>query len=64
MVVPIIATLSRAKCPRCGVVVVAASPAACDALCRAHDAEVHSLVVPDAPNAASKPAIAPAVQPC
>ncbi len=38
---PIEATLSRARCPRCGFVVVAASPKMCDALCRAHDAEYH-----------------------
>jgi hypothetical protein len=64
-------TLARAKCPRCGWVISAASPEFRDQLARAHDAEVHhipaSAGVPpaaDVPSsAASKPAIAPAVQP-
>lgn len=69
MILPIGPTLLRAKCPRCGLVVAAASPAARTALCRAHDREAHSLgsavAVDDAvPTDASKPAIAPAVQPC
>jgi hypothetical protein len=34
-------TLARAKCPRCGFVVVAASTTERDALCRAHDWEAH-----------------------
>jgi uncharacterized protein (UPF0212 family) len=70
MIRPVDVTLARAKCPRCGFVVVAASVAARKALCIAHDAEVHSLTPSDAgapepcPSAASKAAIAPAVQPC
>ena len=36
-------SLARAKCPHCGLVVVAASVKAKIALCRAHDAEVHGL---------------------
>jgi len=64
-------TLARAKCPRCGLVVVAASPATRDQLARAHDAEVHhipsSAGVPPAAgelsSALRKPAIAPADHP-
>jgi uncharacterized OB-fold protein len=69
-------TLSRAKCPRCGFVVVAASPAMKDELCRAHDREVHQLPSAaeliaafescrgtDTPREENKPAIAATVQP-
>jgi len=55
-------TLARATCPRCGIVVVAASPAARDVLCRAHDAEVHGLA-PVEPAPPSPSAIAPAPRP-
>ena len=50
-------TLSRAKCPRCGFVVVAASPEMKDTLCVAHDREAHGLglVSPSVAPAASWP---------
>ena len=35
--------LSRATCPRCGFIVVAASGKMKDELCRAHDWEIHQL---------------------
>lgn len=38
---PVLVALSRAKCPRCGHVVVAASPRFRDYLTAAHDREVH-----------------------
>ena len=61
---PVDVTLARAKCPRCGIVIVAASPIERDKLARAHDEEVHGLVSPAAPSAATNPAIAGAVHPC
>jgi len=48
MVLPVDVTLARAKCPRCGHVVVAASPVFKDSLCRAHDLEVHGITRPAA----------------
>lgn len=71
MTVPVDVTLARAKCPRCGFVVVAASLTAKAALCRAHDAEAHQLLPSGVgaasepyPSDASKAAIAAADQPC